>query len=222
MSMTLVCSSCQRELRLPEELMGKMVKCPACGQTFAAESTGSPNVPPRGQESHRQPSQPPFSDHFFQEDSEEGYEDGIDSSNRRRRRFYRAARDEIRGPAIALMIVGMINCILGALRIVASIVWMAFQDSPELKGRPEFHGMQPFMIFAGAAGIAIAITGIVVGAVITYGAAKMLKLKRYKLAMATSILSLVPVVTFCCILGVPFGIWSIVILCKPEVKDAFS
>jgi DNA-directed RNA polymerase subunit RPC12/RpoP len=222
MSMTLSCSSCQRELRLPEELIGKPVKCPACGQTFMADSTGPANIPPKRQENQLQSSQPPFTDHFSDEESEEGYEEGIDSSTRRSRRFYRAARDEIRGPAIGLMIVGMINCILGALRIVLYIAFMAFRDSPELKGRPEFNDMQPLMILAGAAGIAIAIAGIVVGVIITYGAAKMLKLKRYKLAMASSILALVPVVTFCCILGVPFGIWSIVVLCKPEVKNAFS
>jgi hypothetical protein len=217
-----MCSSCQRELRVPEELIGKPVKCPACGQTFTADSTGPANIPRERQESPLQSSQPSLPDHLSDEESEEGYEEGIDISTRRRQRFYRTARDEIRGPAIGLMIVGMINCILGALRIVIYIAFMAFRDSPELKGRPEFNQMQPFLLFAGAAGIAIAIAGIVVGVIVTYGAAKMLKLKRYNFAMASSILSLVPVVTFCCILGVPFGIWSIVVLCKPEVKDAFS
>jgi len=80
MSITLTCSSCQRELRVPEELFGKQVKCPACGQTFAADSTPSANIRRRGPESQLQPSQSPFSDHFSDEDSKEGYEEGLDSS----------------------------------------------------------------------------------------------------------------------------------------------
>ncbi len=33
------CPSCRRELQLPEDLLGHLVKCPACGQTF----TGNEN-----------------------------------------------------------------------------------------------------------------------------------------------------------------------------------
>jgi hypothetical protein len=38
------CPSCNRKLRLPDELAGKAVRCPTCGQTFSGES---PAPPPR-------------------------------------------------------------------------------------------------------------------------------------------------------------------------------
>lgn len=36
MSFTISCPSCQRTLRVPENLLGQAVKCPSCGHQFAA------------------------------------------------------------------------------------------------------------------------------------------------------------------------------------------
>jgi len=218
MSLTLTCSSCHRELRVPVELVGRLVKCPACGLTFATGSaTDAPNAKVGIQDVGRS-SLPDLDSEEYFEDAHEGE---FELSPRQKARFYRAALDEIRGPAIALMIVGIINCILGILRIGLS-VWIMAMHELEQRNRPEFDSMQPMMIFAGVSGIIIAILGIVAGAFVIYGAIKMRKLKGYRWAMASSILAMIPVISFCCILGLPFGIWSIVVLCKPDVKDAFS
>jgi hypothetical protein len=58
------------------------------------------------------------------------------------------------------------------------------------------------------------------GAVIVYGAMKMKKLKNYRIAVISSILAVLPV-TPGCLLGVPFGIWALIILTKREVIEAF-
>lgn len=34
------CPSCQRPLRVPDEMLGRQVKCPSCGVTFAASDAG--------------------------------------------------------------------------------------------------------------------------------------------------------------------------------------
>jgi predicted Zn finger-like uncharacterized protein len=52
---TASCPSCQRVLRVPADLMGQAVKCPACGTTFTASSGGPPPraavaAPPPGDE----------------------------------------------------------------------------------------------------------------------------------------------------------------------------
>lgn len=56
------CPSCSRQLRVPEELAGHLVKCPGCGQTFTAsfapaagEVTAKPQAPPAPPE----PAKPP-------------------------------------------------------------------------------------------------------------------------------------------------------------------
>jgi hypothetical protein len=58
--------------------------------------------------------------------------------------------------------------------------------------------------------------------VVLIGAVRMLALKSYALAFTVSILSLIPCVTPCCLLGLPFGIWALVVLSRPDVKSQFG
>lgn len=48
------CPSCSRQLRVPEELAGNLVKCPGCGQTFTASF-----APGGSEEAAKPPAQPP-------------------------------------------------------------------------------------------------------------------------------------------------------------------
>jgi hypothetical protein len=75
---------------------------------------------------------------------------------------------------------------------------------------------------AGAAGSLSNILSIAIGAVILFGAVKMMRLQNLGLAMAASILAVIPCLSPCCCLGIPFGIWSLVVLNRPEVKSAFA
>ncbi len=45
MSEIVSCPQCQRQLRIPDELLGQLVKCPSCGTTFAGVA-GTPPAPP--------------------------------------------------------------------------------------------------------------------------------------------------------------------------------
>ena len=67
----------------------------------------------------------------------------------------------------------------------------------------------------------LAIIGLVVGALILFGAIKMKNLESYGLAMTASIIAMIPCVSPCCLLGLPLGIWAVVVLNNPEVKSAF-
>lgn len=44
------CPQCQRQLRVPDNLLGQSVKCPSCGTTFQATMQAAPSPPPRWQE----------------------------------------------------------------------------------------------------------------------------------------------------------------------------
>ena len=66
------------------------------------------------------------------------------------------------------------------------------------------------------------IVGIIVGIVVLVGAMKMRKLQSYNFAMTAAIISMIPCVSPCCLLGLPFGIWALIVLLKPEVKAAFA
>jgi hypothetical protein len=77
------------------------------------------------------------------------------------------------------------------------------------------------MAIQGPLGAVLAIIGLIVGAVILLGAMKMKKLEGYGFAMAATIMAMVPCISPCCLLGLPIGIWSLVVLMNADVKAAF-
>jgi hypothetical protein len=50
----------------------------------------------------------------------------------------------------------------------------------------------------------------------------MMKLRNRSLAIAASILAIVPCCDICCPIGIPVGIWALVVLLNDEVKRAFA
>jgi hypothetical protein len=53
------------------------------------------------------------------------------------------------------------------------------------------------------------------------GGLYMRSLSGYTLSMLGGIVSVIPIATGCCITGIPFGAWVLVVLSRPEVKAAF-
>jgi sorbitol-specific phosphotransferase system component IIC len=75
----------------------------------------------------------------------------------------------------------------------------------------------------GGFGIMVCIVGILIDAVIILGANKMRNLDSYGFAVAASILSVIPCLSSpCFVLGMPFGIWALVVLMNEDVRNAFS
>jgi hypothetical protein len=63
---------------------------------------------------------------------------------------------------------------------------------------------------------------LILSAVTLWGATRMLALRSYEFAIVATILAMIPCVTPCCLLGLPFAIWALVVLRKPGVKDHFN
>ena len=68
---------------------------------------------------------------------------------------------------------------------------------------------------------AIRLVGVAIGGFIIFGGIKMKKLESYGVCIAASIVALLPC-PFCCLITLPFGIWSLVALSSAEVKNYFS
>jgi GYF domain 2 len=124
------------------------------------------------------------------------------------------AADQVTGPAIGLMVVA----ILGFLGQAFGLVWRLFFSAiaAAQSNQPEW-----VTYFQGTAGIVSSILGILSSILVLFGALKMKKLESHGLAMAVSIIAMIPCVSPCCLIGIPIGIWSLVMLSKPEVKSAF-
>ena len=64
--------------------------------------------------------------------------------------------------------------------------------------------------------------GLAFGGVMFYGALQMKDLRNYGLAMAAAIIAIIPCSGPCYCIGIPAGIWALVVINKPEVKAAFT
>ena len=76
-------------------------------------------------------------------------------------------------------------------------------------------------MMSGALGAASAVLGLILGMVILLGAVQMKNLKSYTFAMISSVVAMLPF-TCCCVIGLPIGIWALIVLMKPEVKAVFQ
>jgi len=56
---------------------------------------------------------------------------------------------------------------------------------------------------------------------VLFGAIKMLRLQNRTVATVASVAAMLPC-QCCCLLGLPFGIWALTVLNKPEVKSHFA
>ena len=130
-----------------------------------------------------------------------------------------AAAAQVKGPAIALIVtasLGILYYLFSGLITLAGGAMFKHElpttIPPEL--RAFFEGMQGPL--AGCINLGIAAVNVFV----LLGAIKMMRLQSYGLAIAACIVAMLPC-QCCCVFGLPFGIWALVVLSKPEVKSQF-
>lgn len=125
------------------------------------------------------------------------------------------AAELVKAPATGLIV----TAILGVfVQIVSLIAHFAF---PSLMANSQMPKEAWANMFSGAAGVVFGVIAVLMAGLILFGALKMKKLESYGLAMAASIVAMIPCFSPCCLLGLPIGIWALVVLSKPEVKSAF-
>jgi hypothetical protein len=125
-------------------------------------------------------------------------------------------QSKVFAPACALIVVGVAG-------LAVSIFNFAFSFTEPVidPNAPEFiQGMQ-----AGATGPLVSvIQGIfcLLNLFLILGGVQMARFRTWGLALAASIAAMINFGTCCCVVGLPVGIWSIVILLNDEVKLAFA
>jgi predicted Zn finger-like uncharacterized protein len=227
------CPSCARQLRVPDDLLGRSVKCPDCGTTFQAAAEGPAAAVPA-------PAQAVLPETFDPEGRP------IVSSQAATR-----ARDRIVVPAVLLLVWGGVAVVLGLLQAMGGL-GISQQDPDQLRaqlirqaendpnrprganGQPEplrpeekealekgaelLHQFAPAMIGHGGLAALIGLLALLAGF-------RMLSLKNYGLVMFASIVVLIPCTSpfLCCaFLGSPVGLWAVIALSNAEVRQAFS
>ena len=117
-------------------------------------------------------------------------------------------------PAVAMMVVVGINCVVMIpYLIVYAIGAIGLAKAEQAGDEAAFIG---FVVGS----IIVVLIFVVVYVFMLFGAWKMMKLESYWMALTTAILMLFPC-TFCWI-GLPFGIWALIVLCFQDVRQAFT
>lgn len=229
------CPSCDSTLRVPENLLGKRVKCPKCQTTFAAAidqpeeieemeeieeieeiEEGIRTSSGGGKKPARRPAR--RSEEEDDEPEEELDEEEDERPRRRRRRRRRStaeAEAAVSGPAISLIVLGSLDIALLIIGLILRVAGIGI-----LAAAPAGQGQDPGLMASMIGGIFGTILGLGFAILILMGGIKMKQLQSFGMARTAAILALLPCGN-CCILGLPFGIWALVVLGREDVKNAF-
>jgi hypothetical protein len=126
------------------------------------------------------------------------------------------AKQQVSGPATGLIVTAVLGFALQAVGFLGNI--FGFTQGFMAPGTDQ----AAFNFLGGTVGMILNLVGVAVGVFILLGAQKMKNLENHGWAMAASIVAMIPCVSPCCLVGLPFGIWALIVLTKPEVKGAFQ
>lgn len=125
------------------------------------------------------------------------------------------ARQQVRGPAIGLLIVGIVNLLTIPPAVLAFVYWnLSFIPQP--LGHPS---VEPSVVPLSLLIVGVALIPMMLSGLIIVAALKMKRLQAYGLAITVSILSIVSPVG---LIGLPIGIWALVVLSQRDVRTAFG
>ena len=209
------CTQCGNLLRTGDETAGKQAKCPTCGALTTIPGPadmGESQVPPLaplGLEISASPVPSPGSP-FGPGQVLPG-------------QAHPFAARRVSGPATALIVTAILSIVGQVLGILVNLVQMAVPRELAA-GRPQMvpgHEPELFPQMLGGISVALGVFGLAMAVLILIGALKMKRLESYSFALTAAIIAMIPCISPCCLLGLPFGIWALVVLGDSSVKAAF-
>jgi hypothetical protein len=151
----------------------------------------------------------------YDDEDDRDDDDAFDIGRRGRRRDRASsAAARLKGPAIGLIVVIALHLLAACLATPIYGLAIAGVGPPELKNGQG--GDNPIF------GLAFCLLSLVVQAFMMFGAVQMLRGRMYGVSMATAVLSVIPCCgSSCYVFGIPFGVWALVVLNDPDVKNSF-
>lgn len=129
------------------------------------------------------------------------------------------ALQKVRPPAIALIIVGAMNGGLGLMTLASGLLRLA--GAIDAGPAPMDEAQRVGYLVGTFAGYGVGFMSLILAPVIIFGAIKMMKGEKLGLARAAAVLAILPLTSCCFLVGIPLGIWSLIVLSKPDVKALF-
>lgn len=127
----------------------------------------------------------------------------------------------IRWPAVGLIFVGVADLLLTLTYLVqGEEIGQAIEKWAEEQGGAAQE--LDFSNFGSPGNMLLTVLGLVISLLVVAGGIAMINKKGWALSLIAAILTMIPCFGPCCGLFFPIGIWALVVLMKPEVKQAMS
>jgi hypothetical protein len=159
--------------------------------------------------------------------------DDDDSSGSREDRVIQRAKNRIKTPAVVLLVVGVIGGLMSLMNIPSLFTMDAqlkqvedqWDQDPNLKPEQKKEMKQMLADLKGPIKLVVPLTivfGLLTAGLTILGAVKIMNLQSRGLGVLACIISMLPILSGCCCLGLPVGIWVLIVMGKPEVKAGFA
>lgn len=129
-----------------------------------------------------------------------------------------AAEQAVRGPAIGLIVTGILSgfvALAWAASVIAGLVFGMNRWSYYERHLPDGSMVKVTLDFT------LSGVSLLVGLFILYAGVQMSRLRSRELCLVASVLAMIPCISPCCLVGLPMGVWALVTLNRPEVRAAF-
>jgi hypothetical protein len=146
---------------------------------------------------------------------DDGYDDYERTDRPRGGRGRERAAERVGLPAIFLMIVGGLGMAMCGLNLIVELSGMNNGPNPFL---PQQNKNDPSVKVGQVIGFAVQ---VIWSAIVFLGGMQMKNLKSRGFVIFSCIWAFLPC-NMCCLLGIPFGIWALVVVCNDEVKRHFT
>lgn len=123
---------------------------------------------------------------------------------------------KVKGPAISLIVVASICILCLVVALVFDVILLSTGLIDRLRENgPMSRETQVYIRMVWS------LVMVAANALIIFSAVQMLRLKSWPMAMTACVLAVIPCIGPCFVLGLPFGIWGLVVLNQPHVRRAF-
>lgn len=136
----------------------------------------------------------------------------------------------VAGPATSLKVIAGLSVSAQALSLTRAVINTALGvDKDPLAGidpaaipADQAKMIQELAPYMTGFSLFFGLVGVLLGIVVFLGASHMRKLQSRGLAKTAAVLAVIPCTSPCCVLGIPLGIWALVVLSDPRVAAAFD
>lgn len=131
-------------------------------------------------------------------------------------------QDRVKGPAIALIVLGSLGvlCCFASLFFDALYAWVLRTFAHEHRPDEVVQRMHVLGLVFDWAMLILCFFGCTF---VIWAGVQMMNMRHHTVAIIAPVLVMIPCgSSWCCCIGIPIGIWSLLTLTKPEVKAAFT